>query len=88
MWRRMMDGIEPEIVDSIEQSATSVPGVQTVGAVRARWVGHRVYSEIEIQVTEDTSVVEAARIKKRLSAEVKRVVPKLGRLVVEAVPHE
>lgn len=87
MWRRMMDGVEPEMVDSIEEAASQIPQVESVESVRARWVGHRVYSEIEIGVAEHTSAAEVASIKERLSAEVKRVVPKLDRLVVETVPH-
>ena len=86
MWRRMMDAVEPEVVGSIEGAASSVPGVEVVRAVRARWVGHRVHGEVEIGVAEDASASEVARIRDRLSAEAKRAVPKLERLVVEAVP--
>ena len=85
MWRRMMDAVEPEIVDSIERSVAGVPGVEDVGSVRARWVGHRVYSEVEIRVAEDASVAEISRLKERLFAETRRAVPKLERLVVEAM---
>lgn len=83
MWRRMMDAVEPELVDSIERSAAGVPGVQEV---RARWVGHRVHSEVEIGVRKDMSAAEIAGIRERLSSEARRAVPKLERLVVEAEP--
>lgn len=86
IWRRMMDAVEPEIVDSIEKVAADVSGVEQVQSVRARWVGHRVYSEVEIGVAESLSVGEVARIRERLSSEAKRAVPKLERLVVQAVP--
>lgn len=86
IWRRMMDAVEPEVIDSIERSAAGVSGVERVGSIRARWVGHRVYSEVEIGVLENLSAAEIAGIRERLSAEVKRAVPKLERLVVEAVP--
>jgi len=87
MWRRMMDAVEPEIVQSIEDAAAGVLGVEGVRAVRARWVGHRVHSEVEIGVPESSSASEVARIRERLFAEAKRTVPKLERLVVEALPH-
>ena len=86
MWRRMMDAVEPETVEAIERSAAAVPGVEKVGSVRARWVGHRVYSEVEIGIAGDVSTSEVAGIRERISAEAKRAVPKLERLVVEAVP--
>lgn len=81
-----MDAVEPEIVDSIGEAAAGVPGVEGVESVRARWVGHRVHSEVEIGVPESSSASEVARIRERLFAEAKRAVPKLERLVVEAVP--
>jgi divalent metal cation (Fe/Co/Zn/Cd) transporter len=84
----MMDAVEPEIVGSIEGAAMGVPGVREVASVRARWVGHRVYSEVEIGVAGDLSASEVAGIRERLLAEARRAVPKLERLVVEAVPCE
>jgi cation diffusion facilitator family transporter len=87
MWRRMMDAVEPEIVDSIEEAAMADPRVDGVESVRARWVGHRIYSEVEIGVNGGASTSEVAQIREKLSAEAKRRVPKLERLVVEAVPR-
>ena len=87
MWRRMMDAVEPETVEAIERSAASVPGVEEVSGVRARWVGHRVHSEVEIGVDGELSASEVAGIRKRLVLEARRAVPKLERMVVEAVPR-
>lgn len=86
MWRRMMDAVDPEIVDSIEEAAAGVPGVEKVRSVRVRWVGHRVYSEVEIGVPEELSAADIARIRERFSVEAKSNVPKLERLTVEAIP--
>lgn len=85
MWRRMMDGVEPEIVDSIEEAVSEIPQVESVESVRARWVGHRVYSEVQIRLPEGLSVAESGRIREKLLAAAKREVPKLDRLVVEVV---
>lgn len=87
MWRRMMDAAEPEIVDSIEEVAGDTSGVEGVDSVRARWVGHRVYSEVRVLVPEELSVAETTRISRRISAAAKEKVPKLDRLVVEFAPH-
>jgi cation diffusion facilitator family transporter len=86
MWRRMMDAAEPEIVDSIEEVAGGTYGVEGVDSVRARWVGHRIYSEVRVLVPEELSVAETARISHRISAAAKKKVPKLDRLVVEFAP--
>ena len=87
MWRRMMDAAEPGIVDSIEEVAGSTSGVEGVDSVRARWVGHRVYSEVRVRVPEELSVAETDLISRLISEAAKKKVPKLDRLVVEFAPN-
>jgi len=66
MWYRLMDAVDPDLVRRIEHAA-AVPGVEEVGEVRVRWVGHRLYTDIHIRVDEDLStrrsheIAEAAR---------------------------
>src|SRR5690606_32181680 len=62
MWYRMMDAAEPAIVDKVENTARAVPGVRGVHCVRARWVGHRLFAELHIEVDQHLSVVEAHNI--------------------------
>src|SRR5438309_1275186 len=38
--QRLLDAVDPHVVPSISETATSVPGVEAVTDVRARWVGH------------------------------------------------
>ncbi|MFN2487491.1 MAG: cation diffusion facilitator family transporter [Acidimicrobiia bacterium] len=40
MWRRVLDGIEPGIVDDVEATIRSVEGVRDVTDLRVRWHGH------------------------------------------------
>lgn len=87
MWRRMMDATDPEIVDAIEEAAMGDPRVEGIESVRARWIGHRVYSEVEIEVNGELSTLEVAGIREKLASEAKRAVPKLERMVVEATPR-
>ena len=53
MWRRLMDAIDPEVVDQIERTAAAAPGVEQAGAVRVRWLGHKLQAELHIVVDED-----------------------------------
>ncbi|HEX4207178.1 MAG TPA: cation diffusion facilitator family transporter, partial [Ktedonobacteraceae bacterium] len=62
MWRRLMDAVDPALVDRIEKEAAAIPGVQDVHAVRVRWVGHKLQAEIHVTVNEDVSVSEGHRI--------------------------
>lgn len=56
VWLRLIDGIEPEIIDEIEHASTHVEGVREVRKVRARWVGHRVYADLVIGVDPELPV--------------------------------
>lgn len=86
IWRRMMDSVEPEVIGGVENAVREVPQIDGLDAVRARWVGHRVYAEVTVKVPENLSVAEVKRIKEKLYEATKRSVPKLERLIVEAEP--
>ena len=62
VFRRLMDAVDPDIVDEIEHTASHVAGVRQVGAVRARWVGHRLTGSIAVVVDEDLSVREGHEV--------------------------
>ncbi len=50
MWYRLMDSMDPNMLDQMEQTAAQVEGVQSVHDVRARWIGHRIFSELHVEV--------------------------------------
>jgi divalent metal cation (Fe/Co/Zn/Cd) transporter len=43
-----MDGVDPALVDQVERVLGSVPGVDRVGAIRIRWIGHELRAEATI----------------------------------------
>ena len=86
VWHRMMDSVEPEIVEGIEQATRGVPRVEGIESVRARWVGHRVQGEVAIRVPRDLSIAEVAHVKENLYAAAKRSLPKLEHLAIETQP--
>ncbi|GAA3149691.1 hypothetical protein GCM10020001_086480 [Nonomuraea salmonea] len=50
IYRRLMDAVDPALVDAAERILTSVNGVRRVGSVRLRWIGHALHAEVEILV--------------------------------------
>lgn len=56
MTRRLLDGIEPEIVDSVEAAIRGVPGVRDVNGLRVRWHGHQLAIAASIAVDPGLSV--------------------------------
>ena len=45
---RLLDGVEPGLVDQAEQALATVPGILGVRLVRLRWVGHRLRADVEL----------------------------------------
>ena len=62
MWQRLMDAVDPAIVDSIERAAAAVPGTQRVENIRVRWLGHNLDADLHIVVDEDLSTRDSHHI--------------------------
>ncbi len=56
VFTRLLDGVDPQIVDEIGHTARHTPGVQEVTQVRVRWIGHRLHAELNIAVDSEISV--------------------------------
>ena len=41
IYRRLMDAVDPAIVDQVEKTLLATPGVLGIGRVRLRWIGHQ-----------------------------------------------
>ena len=82
VWHRLIDGIEPEILDDIEHAPSHIAGVQAVRNVRARWIGHKVYSDVAIAVDPDLPVHVADAIARAVERSLRAHVRPLGEVVV------
>lgn len=89
VWYRLMDAVEPSLVDSVEQAARYVPGVMRLGAVRVRWAGHTLQAELHITVDEDLPTLESYRITEEVRHELFHALPRLSHVnvVVEPCGH-
>ncbi|HZW35827.1 MAG: cation diffusion facilitator family transporter [Deltaproteobacteria bacterium] len=59
---RLLDGVEPEVVEEIRAEASATPGVEEVTEVRVRWSGHRIYADVNLAVAGDMPVAEGHSI--------------------------
>jgi cation diffusion facilitator family transporter len=67
---RLMDSVEPHVVDEIEALAGAVAGVQAVADVRARWSGRRLYVALNIQADANLTLAGAHQIAEDVRQEV------------------
>lgn len=77
IYRRLMDSVEPELVDQIEAVVAETSGVEGVDAVRVRWIGHELRAEVDIVTDADLTIGAAHAIAEdahhRLLHEVRRL---------------
>ncbi len=59
---RLLDGVDPEIIDEIHHSAGHTAGVLGVTEVRVRWSGHQLCAEVNIAVGPTLSVEQGHQI--------------------------
>ncbi len=58
IFTRMLDGVEPSLIDEVRHAAGHVDGVREVAEVRARWIGHRLAVEANIAVDPNLTVAQ------------------------------
>jgi cation diffusion facilitator family transporter len=86
VFRRLLDGVEPALVDDAEAALAATPGVTSVGAVKLRWTGHRLRAEAEIAVASSLTVAEAHAIALVAEHELTHALPHLAAATVHLDP--
>jgi cation diffusion facilitator family transporter len=83
---RLMDRVEPELVDRAEQSLRGIPGVRDVSGLRLRWIGHRLHAEAAIVVDARLSLLDAHEIAADAEHQLTHHVPRLSEATVHVDP--
>jgi len=73
---RMLDGVEPQVIEQIRHAADHVPGLRLEEA-KARWIGHRLHADITVSVDENLSVGEATSLGEKLKTVLRDHLPAL-----------
>ncbi|QTE31196.1 cation diffusion facilitator family transporter [Pengzhenrongella sicca] len=79
--RRLMDGIEPELVERAETALARTPGVLGVSRVQLRWVGHRLQGTATVVVA-DTSLSVAQEIAHDAEHRLAHALPNLDAMAI------
>ena len=66
VFTRMLDGVDPDLVDKVRDSAKQIDGVKDVTEIRVRWIGHTLHTELNITVDGSLSVEEGHTIAKEV----------------------
>jgi cation diffusion facilitator family transporter len=82
---RALDGIEPELIHEIEHAVQHVEGIERIGEIKARWLGHKLRAEVGIRLDPAMSVEGAAHVIRQVHRELHAHLPQLTGVVVYLV---
>jgi cation diffusion facilitator family transporter len=88
IFSRMLDGVDPHVIDEISYAAAHVPAVKAVTDVRARWLGHRLHAEVNITLPSDISVRDAHAIAEEVRHQLLHHLKFLSLVVIHVDPEE
>ncbi|MER5212064.1 cation diffusion facilitator family transporter [Streptomyces sp. NPDC002838] len=86
VFRRVMDAVDPALVDRAERALRGVEGVREVGELRLRWIGHRLRAEVAVVVDGEVTVRRAHAIAVDAEHALLHAVPRLTAALVHADP--
>lgn len=86
VFRRLMDGVDPKLIDTAEAALAARPGVRSVRSVRMRWIGHRLHADAELDIDPALSLAAAHQIAHESEHDLIHAVPKLTTAMIHAYP--
>jgi cation diffusion facilitator family transporter len=84
---RMLDGVDPEVMEAIHHAVEHVAEVEAVNQIRARWLGHRLYAEVAIALPPSLSIQAGQVIASKVQAQLQEHIPYLAAASVQILPH-
>lgn len=86
VFRRLLDGVDPALVETAEITLAARRGIRSVRSVRMRWIGHRLHADAELDIDPALSLAEAHRIAHDAEHDLIHAVPKLTTAMIHAYP--
>ena len=88
VFTRALDGVEPEITAEIRHAAEHVPGIRQVLDVRARWLGHRLNTELDVALDGKLTLSEADEIAVQFEHQLSEHMPALSSARIRVRPYD
>ncbi len=86
IFRRLLDGVDPDLITTAEQALAREPGVVGVRSVRMRWIGHRLHADAELDIDPSTSLTGAHHMAHNAEHTLTHAIPKLATALIHAYP--
>lgn len=84
---RLMDGVEPSLVERAREAVLATPGVATVDLLQMRWVGHGLHVDVDAVAAGCRTLAEATAVQQRIETELGRALRRLQTVRVRVRPE-
>lgn len=88
MWYRLMDAVDPALIEQIARIAAGVAGVEGVGEARARHIGHKLFADVRILIDGQMSAAAGHAIAEEVQHALLHDVPRLAEAHVHVDPAD
>jgi cation diffusion facilitator family transporter len=86
IYRRLMDRIDPTLVDRLERELRRAPGVRAVDRVRVRWIGHELHADADIALDPALHLAAAHDVLEDARHRLLHAIPRLRDILLHANP--
>ena len=86
VFSRVLDAVDPTLVDTAEHALATTPGVRGVDTVRLRWVGHTLIAESALDVDPALTLVQAHEIAHDAERRLVDALPRLNEALIHTHP--
>jgi cation diffusion facilitator family transporter len=85
VWDRLLDAVDPALIDTLDYAVRQVDGVRQVQRLRARWVGHQLMADVVLVVDASHSMAENDQLRAVVRAALKQAAPRLRDSTIELI---
>ncbi|MHB8466909.1 MAG: cation diffusion facilitator family transporter [Acidimicrobiales bacterium] len=86
IYRRLMDAVDPMLVEQVTGILAAVEGIEAVEAVRIRWVGHELRAEAEVVSAGTLTLAQAHEVAEHAHHHLLHQVPRLAQATIHSSP--
>ena len=88
IFTRMLDGVDPHVIDDIRHTVAHVHEVKEVTDIRARWLGHRLHVELNVTLPSQITLSAAHAIAEEVRHQMLHHLNYLSLVVIHVDPEE
>jgi divalent metal cation (Fe/Co/Zn/Cd) transporter len=88
VFARLMDAVDPHLVEHAEGALASTDGVRGVSGLRLRWMGHQLHADATVDVDPALSLDQAHTVAHRAEVNLTTALPKISSVVIHAHPEQ